>query len=330
MDVGTKYQSILIDGNNLYERNYHVNKNLTFVMEDGTELITGGIFGFIHSLEKIRREYLSDYGKIYLIFDNHASKIRMRKEVDPDYKKHRQRKPKTFYRSIELLQQILLNYDDNCVLIYRTEYEADDLVKPVILSLISEYDRVLLVSDDMDWARMMNYGGRPIEWLSGGTIYDDKSFEEKYGYYPSENNIVMWKTFRGDKSDDIPVGVSGIRKEIIHKLMEDCTDIFDVILHLNEIPYLGIWKNKIKEAEARLRLNHQLVSFIGIGEEELEDFIYSCEYRPKNLKVYYDALGFNIEKFDKRVFNYLENLKDREKYKGEEDDFFKQPEVKRL
>lgn len=328
VNIRTMYQSIIIDGNNLYNRNYHVNKNLTFIMDDGTELITGGIFGFMRSLGKLRRKYLSDHGKFYILFDNHASKANMRREVDSNYKKNRKKKPKSFYRSIELLQQILLHYDNDIVLIYRTDYEADDLVKPVIASVISEYDRILLVSDDLDWARMMGYEGRPIEWLAGGKIYNAVNFEEKYGYYPSENNIVMWKTFRGDTVDNIPVGVPGIRKEIIFKLMEDCSDIFDIMLHIDRIDYLGIWKERIKEAETRLKLNHQLVSFIGIGKEELEEFVYGCEYRPNNLKIFYDALGFNIKTFDLRVYNDLE--KKKEKVKSLEDDFFKQPEIKRI
>lgn len=328
MNTLNKYQSIIIDGNNLFARNYFVHKNLTYKMSDETELITGGIYGFIYSLNKLKRNYLSDYGKFYILFDNYNSSLRIRKEIDPNYKKNRKEKSKMYYRSIDLLQQILLNYDNNIVLVYRSEYEADDLVKPILNSIISEYDKVLLVSNDLDWARMIDFKKRYIEWLVGDKIYNNENFKEKYGYYPSEKNIILWKTFRGDDTDDIPIGVPGIRKKILLKLMNNYVDILDIMNHINEIDYLGIWKDKIIESEKRLRLNYQLVSYIKIGEDEIEKFIYSCEYRPNNLKIFYNTLGFNIETFDSRVYDYIK--KEEVKNNLEEDDFFKQPEIRRI
>lgn len=295
-----KYNTIIIDANNLYTRNYSVYKKQVFKNRHGETLLTGAIYGFLRSIQKIERELLLEGGTLYIVFDNAHSQDKLRKEIDPAYKSNRKKKDPIFYKNLETLQYLLLNYKDNYKIVYRSFYEADDLVKPIILNSSSE-DFTLLVSEDQDWARLIDYDNRVIHWYAKDTVFDKETYKEHYQYTPTESNITMWKTFRGDDSDHIPVGVEGIRSSTLFQLMHDFKDVFDILQNIDSINYLtSIIREKIVANKARLRLNHQLVSFTTIGKEEIKQFIYTCEWNKNVLEVIYKSLGFDIVDIDKR------------------------------
>lgn len=300
-----KYSKIIIDGHNLYHRNYHVNKNLTFNVE-GHTIITGGVYGFLRSLNMLKREYLSEAGQVYILFDNSHSKIESRRKLDPEYKNNRSELPKSFYRGVEFLQLILLRYDNDQFLVYRHSYEADDLVESII-SQFSEYDRTLLVSTDLDWARSIRDN---VHWLSKDTLYTPKSFEKEFSFPPSHSNVCFYKAFKGDPADNIKNPIPRFPFETLtDAIMPQYRDVYELYegIHSGSLrESIGEnWVEKLKDSEVREQLyrNWELVAFEGEPYSSIADAVFECSYsekKKKSLGALYTLLGFQPKKLDKR------------------------------
>lgn len=300
--MSNKYSRILIDVSNLYYRAYSMSSHLTFKAPNGKEIVTGGVYTSLRMIQRIQKDFLAPDGFMYFLFDNTHSGDNKRKEIDPDYKSNRVKKDQSFYKGLDLLHLILLSYDDNFIVVKRPGSEADDLVSS-LLKEFSQYEKVLLVSNDMDWARGLSEVVHLAKYENKDyTIYTPDYFEEKYGFYPTKESVILYKTFRGDGSDNIPKGVPGIRENVLIKLIENYDSLKEILSEVDDISYLGdTWKKRIKENKARLRLNNSLVDYQEVPFKELQDYMFFGEFKPTSLRSYYESLGFNVEILDPRV-----------------------------
>jgi 5'-3' exonuclease len=203
-------------------------------------------------------------------------------------------------------------------------------VYPIILD-INKDKSVLMISSDMDWMRLLTLDNRKIHCLSHGKLIRYPDFYEKYGFDPTIRNVVLFKTFSGDESDNIPIPVPGLPHVIIKEIMEDIyEDIYDFYNNLDLIKYIpNEWKEALWEKETRVKLNYQLVSFMDVTKEDLRDFIQDCKYRPRELRILYNSCKVNFKSVDERLYRDLENDKIEERNKKElsEDSFFQYPKV---
>jgi 5'-3' exonuclease len=292
-----QFENIIVDSNNLYHRNFHTHKDL-FTEVRGETVYTGGIYGFLISMKKIESIYLKEGGTVYFCFDNMSSTDNLRKGIDPDYKANRVKKEPAFYRGIDFLQIILANHSNHYKLIYKDAYEADDYVKPLIES-IDKKENTMLVSNDLDWARALSNN---VMWLKDGALWDKEKFFELNGYFPNENNLMIFKAFRGDKSDNIPNAVPRFPAKLIIRLMSDFDTLYDILESINEIDYLNDKQKKaILDAKSRLILNYQLVSYIDIKKEDLSSFTKECSFNSSLLSAIYKSLNFKISSLDSRL-----------------------------
>lgn len=309
-----KYDKIFIDISNLYARGYYVANNMISKLDDGTSIITGGIFTSVKMIQRIEREFLSPLGDLFFIFDNVHSGENKRKLIDPDYKKGRKQKEESYYKGLDILHTLLLNYKDNYITVKRPGSEADDLVSP----LIQEYgdSNILLVSNDMDWFRSISDNVHVAKYENKDyTIYDREKFYEKYNFYPTSERICMYKSFRGDSSDDIPKGVPGIRETLLVELVNSYNSLSDLFKDLDTIGFISeTWKKKIKESKPRLSLNMKLVSFDKVPFEELKDYMYFSSFKPRVLKSLYKSLGFKLSSFDPRVMSMFPDKKEESSF----------------
>lgn len=313
------YSKIICDVSNIFYKNYFTHKDLKTVVE-GQEIETGGIYGFIKSLQKIQREYATPETDFFLLFDNMSSKDSARRDLDPDYKINRTKYNPSFYRAIDYLQLILLNYSEKFHTVLVEGYEADDLL-PCVLSSFDKYDKVLVVSDDLDYARCLSEN---VVILQKGQIFDMASFEQEYGFAPTKEKVVMMKTLRGDKSDCIAPGLPGIRKEKLLYLINKYPNIYDLLRDApTEVETIGQkYVDLLRENNSRLILNFQLVDFIGISFEYMKEFIRDGSFNPQILRVLYKVLGFRISDLDKRLMEHFPE-------KPAEDVFFTFDKIKR-
>lgn len=283
---------------------------MTVSLDDKTETVTGGIYTSIKMVQRLERQYLEDEGEIYFIFDNVNSGENKRKIIDPDYKANRVAKDDSFYKSLDYFHFLLMNFKNNYVVVKRPGSEADDLVSP----LIEEFknDKILLVSNDMDWFRGINENIHVAKYENKEyIIYTPEYFLNKFGFKASEKSICIYKAFRGDTSDNIPKGVSGIRENIIVNLINDgYLSIKEILNNLHNIDYINSsWKEKIIENKPRLLLNEKLVAYEKVSMKELSDYIFVCKFSPKILKTLYKSLNFNISSFDPRIQQFFPEKK---------------------
>jgi hypothetical protein len=290
------YSKIVIDGNNLYHRNF--NAFNTLKRKIGNKIICiGGVYGFLKSLNYLQK-YSSPKTKFYILWDNHDSKVKIRtqmdekylkrSEIDSAYKVNRNKEDKVFYRGLDILRSILFVKNNDYYDIQIEDYEADDVVKHLIDNF--NFDRkVLVVSEDMDWARNIS---EHVNWLAKNKIYDIKRFEKEYGFKPINNNVAIYKAIKGDKSDHIPVGIKNLPIELVHNVIEDFEDIYDFLDNYYKCEYLNKnWKEKITENIDRIRLNYQLVDFIPINNELIEQNTIKCIRNDKKLSSILKSLG---------------------------------------
>ena len=288
-------------------RAYSVGQSMTHEMEDGVSLITGGIYTFLRMVKSLENRFLLPEGEVYFLFDNSHSGIDRRKVIDPNYKSNRTKKDEGFYRSLDILQAILLNYKDSWYCVKKAGFEADDLVYPFTLEFPNE--QILLVSNDLDWFRGISNHVHVAKYEKGEgmekpdyVIYDPDLFFKRLGFKASIDSMILYKAFKGDSSDNIPAGVSGIRSVDLNKIIERCKTVSDVIQQIDSFEFLSLtFKERIKENKARLFLNEKLVGYQQVSFEELKEDIYKSEFKPRVLHSLYKTLGFQISKIDPRV-----------------------------
>ena len=311
------YDYLIIDLLNIFHAHDAIAKK-----EDKSQ---NGIYGTIQKINKLKREYLKPEGIVYILSDNPTSKVQTRKLLDPEYKINRIERPQEFYKSLEVLALILQSYDDNYKYIQVPKLEADDLV-PIVVENLPEDSLILAVSSDMDWSRIINYKNHRVVWHNRKEIVTRNLFEEKYGFFPSEQNVVTYKTFRGDPSDNIESGVPMLPTKHLFTMI-NFGSYDDIIENIDIIDIPDKWKEAIKERKARLDLNYQLVSFYPIPYKEMKPYIIDCKYKPRLLKNLYESLRFKIEYIDKRVDEFLKSQKRPEK---KIDSFFELPKQQRI
>jgi 5'-3' exonuclease len=298
------YDSIIVDISNRYYAASSVGYKTIITLDDGSSLSVGGIYITLRGIQKLYHQFLAPGGSMFYLFDRTMPASQapageappvLRRLIDPDYKKSRKPREISFYRGLEMLYALLASYHDRSMLVGLDGYEADDFVKPIVDSLPSE-TRVLLVSTDLDWCRVLN---NRIDILRGKDLFMVDNFLEKYGY--DSSRVILYKSFRGD-SDDVPSGVPGIREKDLIKIISEHNDLDDIKRSLSHLEYLSdTWKLKIIEGWSRIQLNYKLVDFLPLSIADLNASMVPCTFQPRALRAKYDMLGFNVETLDPRV-----------------------------
>jgi len=330
-----KYNKIAIDISNFFHRAYFTDQALAELKKEdldvvkdleGFEIISGGIVLFFKMLQRVEREFLNPDGEVYFLFDNCHSVINKRKEIDPEYKANREPREDTFYKSLDFLNLILMNYKNSYFTIKKQGLEADDLVESFIKKF--EDDDILLVTNDFDWFRAITSKVRVAKYDSFKKSYDvygPEKFKEKFGFYPTNTKMCIYKSIRGDKGDNIPIGIKGLRTKVLIKLVEEYDSIKSIYTDIENIDYLSAtFKQKFIENRARLLMNYTLVDYLQVTQEELNDSIFSSKFNPKTLLNLYKSLNLEAINIDPRVYQYF--IKKENKPKS----FFKAKKIPRI
>jgi DNA polymerase-1 len=194
--------------------------------EDGDHI--GGITGFLYSVGKVVRDFKPS--RCVIVFDGRGGSAR-RRGIYKDYKANRVNKTKLrrfdhHESSIEDEQESmryqfsrLVSYLDNLPVTFLAldGIEADDTIAYIAQMYKESCNKITVVSTDRDFYQLVD--DRIQVWSPiKKKMYDTEAVMQEFGVHPA--NMVMYRSFTGDKSDNIP-GVKGIGSKTILKLIPE-------------------------------------------------------------------------------------------------------------
>lgn len=214
---------MVFDGLNTFIRSFGATPAYN---EDGDHI--GGITGFLYSVGKTVRDFKPT--RCVIVFDGRGGSVK-RKKIYGDYKANRANKTKLRRHdhhdsTIEDEQESmrhqfsrLVSYLDNLPVTFMAidGIEADDAIAYIAQMYEDTCKKITIVSTDRDFYQLVD--DRIQVWSPiKKKMYDVDAVHEEFGVHP--NNMVIYRSFTGDASDNIP-GVNGIGPKTILKLIPE-------------------------------------------------------------------------------------------------------------
>lgn len=262
---------LLVDGHALAFRAFYALPELN--APDG--MPTNAILGFLNMLLKIINDENPD--QVIVFFD--AKGETFRHEAYKEYKEGRPPTPEEFKSQLLLIKEIMkyLGYP----VIEIEGVEADDAIASVV-RILEGKGSALVLTADKDMLQLIRADVkvmRPIKGVSTFKVYDEKTFEEEFGFPPS--SFPDYLSLIGDKVDNIP-GVPGIGPKRASALIQQYGSLENLYEHINELPQkiassLKDKKDELFQWRELIRLRDTLCispdEFKGGGERDNEALI---------------------------------------------------------
>ena len=228
---------MVFDGLNTFIRSFGATPAYN---EDGDHV--GGISGFLYSVGKTIRDFKPT--RCIIVFDGRGGSAK-RKRIYKDYKGNRANKTKlrrhdhhesTLEQEQESMRHQfsrLISYLDNLpvTFISMDGIEADDTIAYIAQMYEDTCKKMTIVSTDRDFYQLISptlQVWSPIK----KKMYNEETLIEEFGVHPA--NYVVYRTFTGDASDNIP-GVDGFGpKTILKTFPELVTNIEFTLTDLQE------------------------------------------------------------------------------------------------
>ena len=217
---------MIFDGLNTFIRSFSATPSTN---EDGEHI--GGITGFLYSIGKCVRDFKPS--RCIIVFDGVGGSKR-RKKIYKDYKGNRANKTRLrrhdhHFANIEQEQEAmryqfsrLVSYLDALPVTFLSMdgIEADDTIAYITQMYEEKSKKITIISTDRDFYQLVN---DQIEIWSPikKKMYDTERVLTEFGVHPK--NYVMYRSFTGDKSDNIP-GVHGCGIKTLVKRFPEITE----------------------------------------------------------------------------------------------------------
>lgn len=223
---------MVFDGLNTFIRSFGATPAYN---EDGDHI--GGITGFLYSVGKTVRDLRPT--RCVIVFDGKGGSAK-RKRIYSDYKGNRANKTKlrrhdhhetTLEQEQESMRyqfSRLISYLDNLPITFiaMDGIEADDTIAYIAEMYQDVCNKMTIVSTDRDFYQLISptiQVWSPIK----KKMYDESALLEEFGVHPM--NYVVYRTFTGDASDNIP-GVDGFGPKTILKTFPELADVTEFTL----------------------------------------------------------------------------------------------------
>ncbi len=245
-----KAKYMLVDGNALIHRGFHAVPGLTNKSGEPT----GAVYGFTMILLKAIKDIKPTH--IALSFDLKGPTFR--NKLYDQYKAHRVAAPQELYDQIPRVKEVVTAL--NIPIFVKEGFEADDVLGTLASEICKKENHschVYIVTGDLDTLQLVNscvvvYTMR--KGISDTAVYDERAVRERYGLNP--NQMVDYKSLRGDPSDNIP-GVKGIGEKTASGLIQE----FKSLAGLYEAIDSGKVEGKIKARVLELLTNDREMAF---------------------------------------------------------------------
>lgn len=211
---------------------------------------TSALFGFIRSLEKLKKDFSPDY--LAVVFDGPDSK-RSRTAAYSEYKMHRKKAPDDLYAQFDLAIEYcnLAGIPTLSV----EGVEADDTMASIAIWAEKEKIEVYLCTSDKDLFQLVKKGTYIVLAHKDNMIVDKKKVEELFGVTPEQ--MVDFLAITGDTSDNIP-GLPGFGPKSASALLKEFKTLENILKNPEKVA--GEKKQKtIKEEQDKAILSKELV-----------------------------------------------------------------------
>jgi DNA polymerase-1 len=252
---------IIIDGNAIIHRAYHALPPLT--TKDGS--MVNAVYGFASMLLKIKNDLKPDY--LAVSFDVAGGTFR--DEVYKDYKATRVKADEELYNQIPLVHDLVRTFD---IPIYTKQgFEADDVIATIIKKVEKNKKNIknIIVTGDKDLLQLVSPKTNVYllkKGLSDYALYDEVKVLEDFNFKPK--NIIDYKAFRGDPSDNIP-GIKGIGDKTAKDLITKIGDINKIYQEL-EKEDSNLYKNFSKAVIEKIK-NDRENAFLSASLATIKD-----------------------------------------------------------
>ena len=266
---------MLIDGNSLLHRAYHVIPPLTV---NKTGEVVGAVYGFTSMLLKAIGELKPTHYAI--AFDKKGPTFRHK--LYEQYKAHRPETPPELIGQLGRVRQLVEAFD--LPIFELDDYEADDILGGLSKQAGEQGIDTVIVTGDADAMQLVSprvrvFYPKPGGSFSNAILYDEEAVSQKYGVGPE--HIADLKALMGDKSDNIP-GVAGIGNKTAVKLIQQFGGIDQIYAHIDEVIPEKL-KNRLRDSEGIARKSKELATIVTElpVKLELEESKLSCFNRQK-------------------------------------------------
>lgn len=282
---------ILIDGNAIVHRAYHVMPPLT--RKDGTP--TGAVQGFFSMILKIIQELKPEH--IAIAFDSPSPNFR--KELFTAYQSQRPAMESDLSPQFGIIQGIL---EKAKIPVYAVDgLEADDIIGTISEKAKETGHLVYILTGDRDMLQLVNHKTKilaPVKGISEMTLFDEGKVKEKYGITPSQ--FVELKALVGDPSDNYP-GVLGIGPKTASNLINEYGSVENIYKNISKLKAKNSkLAEKLMAGKKNAKLAHQLATIL-TNAPFAYDFS-DCDMKNLNVLEFKKALeGYDFKTLPKRL-----------------------------
>ena len=257
---------LIIDGLNTFIRVFSAVPALN---DDGQHI--GGVTGFLRSVAAVVR--LIKPTRCVIVFDGKGGS-RRRKDIYPEYKANRANK--TAFNRYQEFASLEDEQDSmrrqfgrviqylNCLPVTTLSIdnvEADDIMAYIANEIYTDdKNRVTICSTDRDFLQLVN--NRISVWSPiKKKMYTPSVMQEEFGF--SSKNYLLYRSFIGDKSDNIP-GLKGVGPKSLIKYFPVFTEdreitVEEIVQYANDVDKKYKVHTLVSENKELLELNYKLM-----------------------------------------------------------------------
>ena len=257
---------LVIDGLNTFIRVFSAVPALN---DDGQHI--GGVTGFLRSVAAVVR--LIKPTRCVIVFDGKGGS-RRRKDIYPEYKANRANK--TAFNRYQEFASLEDEQDSmrrqfgrviqylNCLPVTTLSIdnvEADDIMAYIANEIYTDdKNRVTICSTDRDFLQLVN--NRISVWSPiKKKMYTPSVMQEEFGF--SSKNYLLYRSFIGDKSDNIP-GLKGVGPKSLIKYFPVFTGdreitVEEIVQYANDVDKKYKVHTLVSENKELLELNYKLM-----------------------------------------------------------------------
>ena len=254
---------VVLDGHAIIFRAYHAMREPLTVKSTGE--VVSAVYGFTNTLLTVLDDLKPSHIALALDVDDGTT---FRRELDPNYKAHRDAMPEDLPPQIDRCRQVAQAFG---VPIFEAEgYEADDVLATLADQAVAQGVETWIATLDSDLVQLVRdgvsvYMFRPYQ--RDVVRYDsDQRVRDRYGVDPIQ--IIDYKAIVGDKSDNIP-GVKGLGDKGAVKLLNEWGNLEEIYEHLDEVKPPAAQK-KLREQRGEAFMSKKLATIVHDAPVQLD------------------------------------------------------------